>query len=221
MRCLIRVGLLFRPEDLGTPRSRREDSRIARRPRTQGYSEPPKGPWVFDRNAGTRSRSPARSTLASSRSRAMGDRGDGASVVVGGRESRSHGEGKQASRSACSKEKRAVDTDHQADKAWLLDTQRKLYTWSQNRLHAVRCWRARCITKGARRVRERGPWRPLKETSVWRHGPTFTETTRWRPFRSRLGIQLDTSRLPTRWHTTLSGKPGAIQRAQQVQPQRL
>ena len=24
-----------------------------------------------------------------------------------------------------------MDTDHQADKAWLLDTQRKLYTWSR------------------------------------------------------------------------------------------
>jgi len=37
------------------------------------------------------------------------------------------------------KEKRAVDTDHQVDKAWLLDIQHKLYTWS--RVHADDAWR--------------------------------------------------------------------------------
>jgi group II intron reverse transcriptase/maturase len=37
------------------------------------------------------------------------------------------------------KEKEAVDTDYQADRAWLLNIQRKLYTWSQS--HPDEAWR--------------------------------------------------------------------------------
>jgi retron-type reverse transcriptase len=36
-------------------------------------------------------------------------------------------------------EKQAVDTDYQADKAWLLDIQRKLYAWSRS--HPDEAWR--------------------------------------------------------------------------------
>ena len=36
-----------------------------------------------------------------------------------------------------------------------------------------RLWKARCITKGARRVWERGPRRPLGENLVWRRGSYF------------------------------------------------
>src|SRR5258705_10640224 len=38
-----------------------------------------------------------------------------------------------------SKEKRTVDTDHQANQAWLLDIQRKLYKWSRS--HPDEAWR--------------------------------------------------------------------------------
>ncbi len=68
----------------------------------------------------------------------MAMRGGGASVVVRGRESRPHGEGRRFV-SACTKEKQAVDTDYQADKVWLLDIQRKLYVWSRN--HPEQAWR--------------------------------------------------------------------------------
>jgi len=37
------------------------------------------------------------------------------------------------------KEKQAVDTDYQSDRLWLLDIQRKLYTWSRN--HPDEAWR--------------------------------------------------------------------------------
>src|SRR5262249_31083784 len=57
--------------------------------------------------------------------------GGGVSVVVGGRESRSHGEGKQGVDRLSKPEERSVDTDQQADQAWLLGVQRKLYQWSR------------------------------------------------------------------------------------------
>ena len=41
-----------------------------------------------------------------------------------------------------------------------------------------RYWRARCITKGARRVREQGSWRPPRVTAVWRHDPMLTACER-------------------------------------------
>ncbi len=40
---------------------------------------------------------------------------------------------------ACVKEKQAVDIDYQADEAWLLDIQRKLYVWSRS--HPEQAWR--------------------------------------------------------------------------------
>lgn len=58
------------------------------------------------------------------------DRG-GASVVVGARESRAQGEGRQEVETLLKTEERFVDSDHQADRAWLLGVQRKLYRWSQ------------------------------------------------------------------------------------------
>ena len=61
----------------------------------------------------------------------MGRHGDGACVVVRGRESRPHGEGEQGIDQRSKTEERSVDSDHQADKAWLLGVQRKLYQWSR------------------------------------------------------------------------------------------
>ena len=60
-------------------------------------------------------------------------RGDGASVVVGARESRVQGEGGQSGQRAgmvSESEQRSVDPDHQAS-AWLISVQRKLYQWSK------------------------------------------------------------------------------------------
>ncbi len=61
----------------------------------------------------------------------MTGRGGRVPVVVRGRESRPHGEGEQVSVGLQAKEKQLVDANYQADKAWLLDIQRKLYTWSR------------------------------------------------------------------------------------------
>lgn len=66
------------------------------------------------------------------------DRG-GASVVVGAWESHVQGEGEQGTDGAELTEERSVDTDYQADRAWLLGVQRKLYQWS--RRHPDDAWR--------------------------------------------------------------------------------
>ena len=56
---------------------------------------------------------------------------DGVSVVVRGRESRLHGKGRQGNDTLSKPEERSVDSDQQADEAWLLGVQRKLYQWSR------------------------------------------------------------------------------------------
>jgi RNA-directed DNA polymerase len=61
----------------------------------------------------------------------MTGRGGRVPVVVRGRESRPHGEGEQVCVGLQAKVKELVDANYQADKAWLLDIQRKLYTWSR------------------------------------------------------------------------------------------
>ncbi len=61
----------------------------------------------------------------------MSDRRGGASVVVRVRESRIQGEGRQEVDTVLKTEEGFVDSDHQADRAWLLNVQRKLYRWSQ------------------------------------------------------------------------------------------
>jgi RNA-directed DNA polymerase len=55
----------------------------------------------------------------------------GAFVVVGARESRVQGEGRQETDTLWQPEERSVDSDHQADRAWVLSVQRKLYQWSR------------------------------------------------------------------------------------------
>ena len=62
----------------------------------------------------------------------MDANGGEASVVVRTRESRAHGEGRQRADTAAKPQERSVDSDHQADKAWLLNVQTKLYQWSQS-----------------------------------------------------------------------------------------
>ena len=61
----------------------------------------------------------------------MGGQGEGASIVVRARESRVHGEGRQGVGTLLKTEERPVDTGHQAEQAWLLSVQRKLYQWSR------------------------------------------------------------------------------------------
>ncbi len=78
---------------------------------------------------GTHARSPVTDTGYSRRPRTV-TRGGGASVVVGGRESRAHGEGGQRASTPSESEQRSVDSDHQAS-AWLLSVQRRLYQWSK------------------------------------------------------------------------------------------
>jgi len=56
--------------------------------------------------------------------------GGGACVVVGARESRAHGEGRQGTDRTAKTEEPPVDSGDQAGEAWLLGIQRKLYQWS-------------------------------------------------------------------------------------------
>lgn len=96
---------------------------------------------------------------------AMGDREGGASVVVGARESRAHGEGRQGDGTSSKPEERSVDTDHQADRVWLLSVQERLYQWSRKHpdepywelwgwvtdLRTLRCaWRRIAANRGRR-----------------------------------------------------------------------
>jgi group II intron reverse transcriptase/maturase len=61
----------------------------------------------------------------------MSGLGGGARVVVGARESRVQGEGEQEDDGQTLRRSDHVNTDHQADEAWVLGKQRKLYQWSQ------------------------------------------------------------------------------------------
>src|ERR1700745_3582874 len=61
----------------------------------------------------------------------MVNRGDGACGVVRTRESRVHGEGRQGTDRVAMTEESSMDLDDQADEAWLLSVQRKLYQWSR------------------------------------------------------------------------------------------
>lgn len=61
----------------------------------------------------------------------MDDRGGGASVVVGARESRAQGEGRQEVGTLQKPEECPVDSGPQVDQAWLLSVQKKLYQWSR------------------------------------------------------------------------------------------
>lgn len=78
---------------------------------------------------GTRSRPPVTDTGYPRRpGKVVGE--DGAFVVVGARESRAHGEGRQGVGQHQEPEQQSVDSDQQAS-AWLLIVQRKLYQWSK------------------------------------------------------------------------------------------
>ncbi len=92
---------------------------------------PPKGPQVDHRNVEPLDCSPT-AEVGKPRRPAKGNRGRGASRVVGARESRVQGEGRQEVGTHPKTEDRSVDTDQQqADQAWLLNVQRKLYQWSR------------------------------------------------------------------------------------------
>ncbi len=56
---------------------------------------------------------------------------DGACVVVRARESRAHGKGRQGTDRIAKTEEPPVDSGDQADEAWLLSIQSKLYQWSR------------------------------------------------------------------------------------------
>jgi hypothetical protein len=76
-------------------------------------------------------------------------RGGGAFVVVGARESRVQGEGRQGAGTLQKPEERSVDSGHQAHEAWLLSVQTRLYKRSrgcpatprllESRMHNERC----------------------------------------------------------------------------------
>src|ERR1700677_4793056 len=95
----------------------------------------------------------------------MVDQGDGARVLVRARESRAHGEGGQGTDRVAKTEESSMDLDDQAEEAWLLSVQRKLYQWSRTHpeesyrdlwnwitdLRNLRCaWRRIALNKGRR-----------------------------------------------------------------------
>ena len=61
----------------------------------------------------------------------MSDRRGGASVVVRVQENCTQGKGRQEVDAFLKTEEGFVDSDQQADRAWLLSVQRKQYQWSQ------------------------------------------------------------------------------------------
>ena len=91
---------------------------------------PPKGSTVDHRNTGTLERPPT-TEVGKPRRPAVDVRGGGAPGVVRARESRVHGDRGQEVGTHPKPEKRSVDSDQQADRAWLLSVQRKLYQWSR------------------------------------------------------------------------------------------
>ena len=90
----------------------------------------PTGSKVSHRNLEALERPPT-TEVGKPRRPAMGAGGKGASRVVGARESRVQGEGRQGVGTHSEPEERSVDSDQQADQAWLLSVQRKLYQWSR------------------------------------------------------------------------------------------
>jgi RNA-directed DNA polymerase len=92
---------------------------------------PPTGPKVNHRNLEALKRPPT-TEVGKPRRPAVDTSGSGASPVVGARESRVQGEGRQGVGTHRLPEERSVDSDQQADKAWLLSVQRKLYQWSRD-----------------------------------------------------------------------------------------
>ncbi len=92
---------------------------------------PPKGPQVDHRNTEALDGS-LTTEVSKPRRPAESRRGRGASHVVGARESRAQGEGRQEVGTHPKPEERSVDADQQADKAWLLGVQGKLYQWSRD-----------------------------------------------------------------------------------------
>lgn len=91
---------------------------------------PSKDSKVRNRNVGTRSCSPVRKTGYRQRP-GKKKNGDGACVVVRERESRLHGEGRQGTDNFSMTEKQSMNVDFQADAAWVLSVQRKVYQWSK------------------------------------------------------------------------------------------
>jgi len=79
---------------------------------------------------GTLERSPM-TDMGKPRRPATDDRGGGASEVVRARESRVQGEGRQGIGTLQKPEESPVDSGRQADLAWLLNVQKKLYQWSR------------------------------------------------------------------------------------------
>ena len=112
----------------------------------------PTGPKVSHRNMGTQQRSPSQG--GKPRRPAMGVEGGGASVVVGARESRVQGEGRQGAGTHLEPEEWSVDSDQQANMAWLLSVRQKCTSRAGTALRLYHdSWRAGCVSKGARPVR--------------------------------------------------------------------
>lgn len=91
---------------------------------------PSKDSKVINRNVGTWIPSPDTNTGYRQRPGKKENK-DGVSVVVRGRESRSHGEGWQGIDNFSMTEKQSMDLDYEADTAWVLSVQRKVYQWSK------------------------------------------------------------------------------------------
>src|SRR5262249_4784412 len=107
----------------------------------QGHSRPSKAPRVSAVNMGTSIRAPGREPGKPS-SQAMSRTRGGASVVVGARESRAHGEGRQWMGTASKPAGKATYVATRSDKDWLRIEQTKLYgcSWKNPDYEFCKLW---------------------------------------------------------------------------------
>jgi RNA-directed DNA polymerase len=100
--------------------------------RDQGYSRPPTAPRVNPMNARTPIRAPRTAKRGNPPSPERSRTGGGASVVVGARESRAHGEGGQSAGTAPASRGKVMYMASSSERNWLLNVQRRLYRKSWN-----------------------------------------------------------------------------------------
>src|SRR5882724_6100671 len=106
---------------------------------SQEYSRPPKTPRVTPLNMRTPIRAPRPVKHGKPSSPVMPRTGGGAFVVVGARESRVHGEGRQSVRVKSKPRGKAMYVATTSDKEWLLIEQRKLHERSRTNPDYVFC----------------------------------------------------------------------------------
>jgi RNA-directed DNA polymerase len=110
--------------------------------RDQGYSRPPTAPRVNPMNDRTSIRAPRKAKRGNPPSPERSRTGGGASVVVGARESRAHGEGGQSTGTVPASPGKATYVAPASDRRWLLNVQGRLYrqSWKESGYMFRKLW---------------------------------------------------------------------------------